>query len=340
MTLKDPNKIAASLFGYVNKAVIMDLTIQNADITGYCAVSAIAGAIVTSGSGQDPTFIKGCTVKSSTIQSQGDGMGIGGIVGSVDPNTKLWIDSCKVDDNTVQGAIAVGGILGGANVLSTTQITNSSNEKGKVEAYYMNAGGIVGYADSLYVYLCTNKSQVKGGTHSHKPDRLSGFMGTGGIVGGSGISSIITCRNEGSVNGQRGVGGIIGSTLVILNPATYNNTFIGYCSNKGRVNGKENVGGLCGEAQLGTYKSYNEGKVTADGYYAGGIIGATPLSSITNTINFGKICICLTVQWRHERTNTKRIIGVKCEYGEDLGEYIYRRDGRYRRRLPIHELLR
>ena len=58
MTLKDPNKIAASLFGYVNKAVIMDLTIQNADITGYCAVSAIAGAIVTSGSGQDPTFIK------------------------------------------------------------------------------------------------------------------------------------------------------------------------------------------------------------------------------------------------------------------------------------------
>lgn len=153
----------------------------------------------------------------------------------------------------------------------------------------MNAGGIVGYADSLYVYLCTNKSQVKGGTHSHKPDRLSGFMGTGGIVGGSGISSIITCRNEGSVNGQRGVGGIIGSTLVILNPATYNNTFIGYCSNKGRVNGKENVGGLCGEAQLGTYKSYNEGKVTADGYYAGGIIGATPLSSITNTINFGTV---------------------------------------------------
>lgn len=289
MTLKDPNKIAASLFGYVNKAVIMDLTIQNADITGYCAVSAIAGAIVTSGSGQDPTFIKGCTVKSSTIQSQGDGMGIGGIVGSVDPITKLWIDSCKVDDNTVQGAIAVGGILGGANVLSTTQITNSSNEKGKVEAYYMNAGGIVGYADSLYVYLCTNKSQVKGGTHSHKPDRLSGFMGTGGIVGGSGISSIITCRNEGSVNGQRGVGGIIGSTLVILNPATYNNTFIGCCSNKGRVNGKENVGGLCGEAQLGTYKSYNEGKVTADGYYAGGIIGATPLSSITNTINFGTV---------------------------------------------------
>ena len=62
MTLKDPNKIAASLFGYVNKAVIMDLTIQNADITGYCAVSAIAGAIVTSGSGQDPPFIKGCPV--------------------------------------------------------------------------------------------------------------------------------------------------------------------------------------------------------------------------------------------------------------------------------------
>ena len=185
----------------------------------------------------------------------------------------------------------------------------------------MNAGGIVGYADSLYVYLCTNKSQVKGGTHSHKPDRLSGFMGTGGIVGGSGISSIITCRNEGSVNGQRGVGGIIGSTLVILNPATYNNTFIGYCSNKGRVNGKENVGGLCGEAQLGTHNR---------GY---------PIIQYHQHDQF-RNCICLTVQWRHERTNTKRIIGVKCEYGQDLGEYIYRRDGRYRRRLPIHELLR
>lgn len=296
LTMSDQNKVGASLFGYIDKAVIMDLEIYHANITGLSAVSAIAGAVVTSGSGRDASFIKGCKVTSSVIAGrQKDGLAVGGIVGCVDPDVKLWIDSCSVETTYLSGAIAVGGILGGANLRSATQITNSHNSNGTVDALYTNAGGIVGYADSLYVYLCTNSSSVTGykvenGKPAGVPSTSLLNLGTGGIVGGSGISTIITCSNEGKVSGYRGVGGILGSTLVSVNPeASYNNTFVGYCSNKGTVKGDSYVGGLCGEAQLAVYKSYNDGAVEAANEYAGGVIGMTPLSTISNSVNFAPV---------------------------------------------------
>lgn len=116
------------------------------------------------------------------------------------------------------------------------------------------------------------------------------MLGTGGIAGGSGLSTIISSRNSGTVQGSRGVGGIIGSTLVTTQPKTYyNNTFIGFCSNSGNINGDSYIGGLCGEAQLGAYKSYNEGMIEANSSFAGGILGFAPLASITNTANFNKV---------------------------------------------------
>ena len=100
LKMKDTNAVGASLFGFVNQAIITNLTVEGAEITGYGGLSAIAGAIVTKGGGADKTFIKGCAVKNSTIKSREDGMAIGGIVGMADPNVNLWIDSCSIEDST------------------------------------------------------------------------------------------------------------------------------------------------------------------------------------------------------------------------------------------------
>lgn len=300
LKMLDQNAVGASLFGYVNQAVIENITIESAEITGYGALSAIVGAVTTKGSKIDNTYIKGCTVKKSTIKSRSngvvtDGMALGGIAGMVDPNVNLWIDSCTVEDCKINGAIAVGGILGGGTTYSKTQITNSHNRRTNITASYNCAGGIVGYADTLYVYSCTNDGTIKGAASTTPPPgNLSSNsvynVGTGGIVGGSGLSTIISSRNSGTVQGDRGVGGIIGSTLVTTDPESYyNNTFIGFCSNSGSVNGNNYIGGLCGESQIGTYKSYNEGSVRANSSYGGGIVGFSPLSSITNTVNFARV---------------------------------------------------
>ena len=300
LKMLDKNAVGASLFGFVNQAIISNLTIEKATITGYGALSAIVGAVTTKGGSINKTFIKGCVVKKSTIESRSDGvvtdgMAIGGIAGMVDPNVNLWIDSCSVEDCTINGAIAVGGILGGGTVYSMTQITNSHNRNTKVTASYNCAGGIVGYADTLYVYSCSNNGSIKGAASTtappgNLPANSIYNVGTGGIAGGSGLSTIISSRNSGTVQGSRGVGGIIGSTLVTTQPKTYyNNTFIGFCSNSGNINGDSYIGGLCGEAQLGAYKSYNEGMIEANSSFAGGILGFAPLASITNTANFNKV---------------------------------------------------
>ena len=300
LKMLDKNAVGASLFGFVNQAIISNLTIEKATITGYGALSAIVGAVTTKGGSINKTFIKGCIVKKSTIESRSDGvvtdgMAIGGIAGMVDPNVNLWIDSCSVEDYTINGAIAVGGILGGGTVYSMTQITNSHNRNTKVTASYNCAGGIVGYADTLYVYSCSNNGSIKGAASTtappgNLPANSIYNVGAGGIAGGSGLSTIISSRNSGTVQGSRGVGGIIGSTLVTTQPKTYyNNTFIGFCSNSGNINGDSYIGGLCGEAQLGAYKSYNEGMIEANSSFAGGILGFAPLASITNTANFNKV---------------------------------------------------
>ena len=244
LKMLDKNAVGASLFGFVNQAIISNLTIEKATITGYGALSAIVGAVTTKGGSINKTFIKGCIVKKSTIESRSDGvvtdgMAIGGIAGMVDPNVNLWIDSCSVEDCTINGAIAVGGILGGGTVYSMTQITNSHNRNTKVTASYNCAGGIVGYADTLYVYSCSNNGSIKGAASTtappgNLPANSIYNVGAGGIAGGSGLSTIISSRNSGTVQGSRGVGGIIGSTLVTTQPKTYyNNTFIGFCSNSG-----------------------------------------------------------------------------------------------------------
>lgn len=285
----------AGLFGFVNNAMIHNVHITDSEITGLYGVGAIAGMAVASGSQGNASIIRGCSVNKTTIRTPILGIGTGGILGAVDANAKVWIDSCLVSGGHISGSYGAGGILGGGYALSKSIITNCRNESTDITAQYTGAGGIVGSADTLLVASCINNGHINGSTDNRTQTAGKGCLGTGGIAGSSGISAFYACTNKGQVDGIRGVGGILGSTLVSDQDASqgsiYNFTFFSACNNTGNISGNRYIGGICGEGQAGCYGSYNKGTVSGDNEasYAGGIVGAATVCAIHNTSNFGII---------------------------------------------------
>lgn len=280
------------LFGFVSKALIKNVHLVDANIKGLYAVGGIAGVAATGGNARDETVIRGCVVSQSTITGEG-GFAIGGILGGADANAKVIIDSCIVKKNTTaKGAYGVGGILGGGFMFSTTFLSNCINDYATVEADYSGSGGIVGSADTLFVFSCKNSGSVQGGIkNSSGQDNTNGYYGAGGIAGGSGIAGFYACSNTGPIHGVRGVGGILGSSLISAQSgnggAVYNSTFFTGCSNTGGIHAYNFAGGICGESQIGLYGCYNKGMITAS--YAGGIVGAATAGVIHNANNFGLV---------------------------------------------------
>ena len=65
LKMLDKNAVGASLFGFVNQAIISNLTIEKATITGWAYVGYRRSCYHQGGS-INKTFIKGCVVKKST----------------------------------------------------------------------------------------------------------------------------------------------------------------------------------------------------------------------------------------------------------------------------------
>lgn len=283
------------LFGFIHNAVIENVRITDSEFTGLYGVGAVAGMAVASGSRGGESVIRACSVSGTTIQTPVMGIGIGGILGAVDAHTRVWLDRCRVADGHISGSYSVGGILGGGYIHSKSIVTNCRNESADVTAQYTGAGGIVGAADTLLVASCENRARITGSSVNRQGTAGNGYFGTGGIAGGSGPSAFYGCTNEGSVEGTRGVGGILGSTLVGIRDdeygSLYNFTFFSACENMGDISGDQYIGGICGEAEAGCYGSYNKGSVLGsnEASYAGGIVGAATVCAVHGTANFGTV---------------------------------------------------
>ena len=121
---------------------------------------------------------------------------------------------------------------------SMTQITNSPQPEYQGNRILQLCRRNRWYADTLYVYSCSNNGTIKGADPitappGNLPANSIYNVGTGGIAGGSGLSTIISSRNSGTVQG-RGVGELSEATLVTTQPRTYyNNTFIGFARTRG-----------------------------------------------------------------------------------------------------------
>ena len=279
------------LFGHISNSSIQNLTIANADISGPIGVGGIAGCLMSLSGERTTSSIINCKVINSKINAKGNGIAIGGLVGIIDMYTIGLIEQCQSEGNTIMADYNAGGIVGSSSAYSLTSIDmckNSSN----VTTNYAGAGGIIGVADTLSVTTSTNSGAITGAVKYTGESENSMSRGTGGICGGSGISWLSGCENNGTILGYDGVGGIIGTTRLAYtesNGALYNSTYLRYCKNSGSISARDShAGGLCGEAQLGCVASINNGDVSGLDHI-GGIVGHTSLSVIHNSISSGNV---------------------------------------------------
>lgn len=281
---------AVGLFGYVNRAKIDGVTIYKGEFSGNFAVGAIVGASITAGAARDKAEITNCKVVDSSITGSEGSLAIGGIIGVADMNSKLMLYECSNENTAVKGDYNVGGILGASSAYTLTSINNCRNS-GKISGGFSGAGGIVGTADTLYITSCENRASIEGGLKYNDGDTKNAAVGAGGIAGGAGIAFITGCTNQNDIKGIEGVGGILGSNRVNGDNKTgfvYNNAAFRYCENYGDVSGKRCVGGINGESQFGSFGVLNHGQVSGD-TYIGGIVGNTSIAVAHNAINTGEV---------------------------------------------------
>lgn len=290
--IKRPNSFALGLFGCIDEAFIQNVRITDAEIEGNFAVGAVAGAVITRGDYRDCSSISDCKISRCTITGSDGSLNVGGIVGAVDMLARASLFNCSNDSGNVSAGYNAGGIVGGCGMYSKVSISNCRNNS-PVTSQYAGAGGIIATGDTLAVTGCTNSGIITGATGCTDGDTENFGRGTGGIVGGCGMSTIVSCVNTvtGDVSGKEGVGGILGSTKIAGDDNTaniYNSVILRYCGNDAEIKGSQSVGGICGEAQFGGYALYNHGTVSGNDYIAG-IVGCTSASMLVNAVNSGTI---------------------------------------------------
>lgn len=268
---------------------------QDPDIKGYFAVGAIAGATISPGDCKASATIRNCSTIGGSITGSAGGSCVGGLLGAVDLKSNILIDSCSNVGTTISGGYGVAGLLGGAALGSSVAITNCNNSA-SVTSTNTGTGGLVGTVDTLYVMACENTGNITGSTNKTNSD-TEGCFGTGGIAGGTGIATLYAVTNSGSISGYVGTGGIVGTSRVGADDLTYNNVVIKSGYNEGKVSGYSSVGGLCGEAQFSGYALHNKAAIsasaTSDSHVAG-ICGSSSISLIYNAINEGNISTSCT----------------------------------------------
>lgn len=285
-----PNSAAVGLFGYVYNAQIDNVNLTNSAISGNFAVGGIVGASLMSGSDRGLISFTKCRVSGCELTGSDGSVGIGGMLGMVDMQSRAYFHDCSTSSSTITGSYNVGGLAGGAGLYSSVIFSDCSNFS-PLSSDYSGAGGLIGTCDTIQAAACSNAGKIQGSLKYRGGDKANSGIGAGGIAGGVGTATVSACTNSGEISGYAGVGGLVGSSRVKGSDTEaylYNNVMFRYCNNLAPVKGTECIGGLVGEAQAGTYAVYNLSQVSGD-RYVGGIAGCTSIAVIHNAINFGKV---------------------------------------------------
>ncbi len=237
------------------------------------------------------------TVSNSYLLMEVDvtgGKNVGGIVGSA---KNVEITNCYIaGGGTITGSGEnTGGIAGYYYThASDAAIENSTNNNNVSGVLY--TGGIVGYADMVnlsYITDCSNSGYIHGG------DFTGGIAASGTYALG-----IRSCANSGKVDGKDNVGGISGfyqnNPLVFIRE-TYNigavsgKTNVGGIAghntgriinsyNAGTVTGDENIGGIAGNREIDTVLLDGSARC-ANSYNYGAVMGNTNVGAVYGISN-------------------------------------------------------
>ena len=252
------------LFGRLNGGALQRLALVNVTVQGRDAVGALAGSVEANGSingstvtglivgrdrvggvaGENHGLIKLSHSESTvvgTIDSQGHGNAIGGLVGRNARGARIRSSHAR---GSVSGADSVGGLVG----LNQAPIYHSHAQS--TVSGHQYAGGLAGY----------NVGNIFG---SYSAGVVSGTGNVGGLVGWNYYNSIVDSHSDSTViSAGNGVGGLVGYSLgsIFRSHAT------------GAVSGNERVGGLVGNNESWLWRSYATGSVSGN-EQVGGLAG-------------------------------------------------------------------
>lgn len=191
-------------------------------------------------------LIDSLTVQNATITGQ---YAVGGIAGAVitagnNDRGEGTFTNCTIRDCTIatpSTGAAAGGVLGATDMHARTLISNCSVSGGTLTGG-MNVGGMTGGA-GIY------SSVMISGCSNETPVTAS-LSGAGGIVGTADTLQVVGCRNLADIRGGAmpqqgmpaiGTGGIVGGSGY---------SWITGCTNGGRVSGLEGTGGIIGSTRV------------------------------------------------------------------------------------------
>jgi len=286
------------LFGITSNAVIKNVTVVNAAVTGGSGIGALIG--LASGN----TSIENCHVKNSSVKSSvgGTRLSVGGLIGEInfEQNNAINVLNCRATGTTVTSTGTygiVGGLIG--NVRSAAASTASpisamnavilingcSVSGGSVSAAYFCVGGMIGQVLTQYtggntieLSDCTTDLPVEttGGTGYY----VGGMLGQVWINEASVNNSVMlkNCHAYGKVTGKSYyVGGLAGFLEMFYSASSHDNSIrVEECSAHGNITGGSYFnGGLLGHIHNGVAvkNSWATGNVTGTSYGNGGLIG-------------------------------------------------------------------
>lgn len=236
--------------------------------------SAVAGGLVGTNNGGLANSFSDSAVTVDTNVTSGTSAGLGGVVGINNGNVQ-YVDSLGVTNGGATGSSNIGGIIG-TNNGNMYSGYNESIVSGKD-----NVGGIIGENDGGINYTVEEDRTVtwSKGTVENVVN-ATGVTGTGNNVGGllgTNIGSVENGRNNGTITGNKNVGGMVGingenSTLTNL-----------VNDSSAAITGEQYVGGIAG-SNAGTITTGNEetdetvnlinrGTITGQ-QYVGGVAGS------------------------------------------------------------------
>jgi len=243
-----PNESSVGLFRTILNASVVDIRLEDANVTGDEVVGSVAGNVL----GPD-TRIYGVRVSGEVSGNRT----VGGVVGN------SWV---KVNGSEsaadVTGVDIVGGLVGSGGLIEDSRATGDVTGEDRV-------GGLTG----LNAFGSINDSYATGD--------VSGEAMVGGLVGFN-IGHINGSYATGNVSGKSTVGGLVGLGRSVFGIGSGTTIDESYAT--GNVSGETMVGGLVGAAPRRVTESYATGDVTGE-EDVGGLVGIVAAGENTSVAN-------------------------------------------------------
>lgn len=116
---------SSGLFGWLNSAIVKNVTIAGANVAGHHNVGTIAGYMEISGCTIENCHVSNATISCTSANSEANGDKCGGIVGYAG-NGGVKVKGCSVSNSSISAGRDAGQVVGAAHVADVENCTATS----------------------------------------------------------------------------------------------------------------------------------------------------------------------------------------------------------------------